>query len=133
MHPENIQSNFIKSFRSPTPIRTWCTNQALWDESYWTLELCIKEASRFDSREDWERSSPISYKKAITRGWLTKCTTHIKDFRRKPTVPTRWTLEGCLEVARDCQKRSEFKARFHYPYEKARVNGWLDICCAHMN
>lgn len=133
MHPENIQSSFIKSFRSSTPIRTWCTNLALLDDSCWTLELRIKEASKFNSRENWEKSSPISYKKAIARGWLTKCTTHIKDFQRKPAVPSRWTLERCLEVAKLCQRRAEFKEKFHYPYEKARLNGLLDICCAHMN
>ena len=53
-------------------------------------------------------------------------------FKRKPAVPVIWTLERCAETARQCQKRAEFKKRFHYPYEKARQNGWLEACCAHM-
>lgn len=132
MISQNIQSNFIKSFRSHTPVRTWCIDQTRSEDSYWTLMLCMEEATKYQSREEWEQKSPISYQKAIKRGWLTKCTSHLKDFRRKPSVPAMWTLERCIETAKQCSKRAEFKEKFHYPYEKARLNGWLDICCAHM-
>lgn len=133
MRSENIQSSFIKSFRSNYPIRTWCSSQSLADDTDWTFELCKAEAERYQTREDWEKGSPISYQKAINRGWLTKCTTHIIGFKRKPTVPVTWTLERCAETAKKCQRRSEFKERFHYPYEKARLNGWLEACCAQMS
>ena len=132
MRSEEIQSIFIKSFRSNFPVRNWCT-QKLSDESFWTLSLCIEEASKYQTRDEWEKASPTSYRKAINRGWLTKCTAHIAGFRRKPTTLAIWTLEKCIETAKQCEKRAEFKARFHYPYEKARKNGWLEICCAHMN
>lgn len=132
MLSQNIQSSFIKSFRSNYPTRTWCINQSISDESYWTLPLCLAEAKKYRTRDEWERSSPISYQKAINRGWLIKCTAHIVGFKRRSTVPVIWTLERCIEMAKQCQKRAEFKERFHYPYEKARKNGWLDICCAHM-
>jgi hypothetical protein len=129
------QSNRIplyKQFRTTTPERSWCRSQLQVEESYWTLEHCIEEASQFSSREQWEQESPVSYSKAIKRGWLTKCTTHIKGFQKKPAVPAIWTLEKCIEASRQCQKRSEFKKRFHYAYERARLKGWLDICCEHM-
>ena len=132
MLSENIQSSFIKSFRSNFPVRNWCINQSVVEESYWTLERCIEEASHFPTRDEWEKKSPVSYTKAIKRGWLTKCTAHIKGFKRRPAIPPIWTLERCIEAGRQCQKRSEFKKKFHYGYEKARLNGWLDICCAHM-
>ena len=132
MRSENIQSSFIKSFRSHFPVRNWCLNQSIVEESYWTLDRCIEEAAHFPSRELWEKESPVSYTKAIKRGWLTKCTTHIKNFKRKPAVPAIWTLEQCIDTGRQCKTRTEFKKRFHYPYEKARQNGWLEICCAHM-
>ena len=128
----SIQIEYFRSFRTQSPIRTWCSPNAFVDDSCWTLELCIEEARKYQSREEWEKQSPISYKKAIKRGWLTKCAIHIKDFRRKPTTTAVWTLKRCHEAAKQCQKRAEFKERFHYPYEKARLNGWLDICCAHM-
>ena len=132
MHSENIQSSFIKSLRSNFPVRSWCLSQSLSDDGYWTLDLCKEEAAKYQTRDDWEQGSPVSYQKAINRGWLIKCTAHIVGFRRKPAVPAIWTLERCVETAKQCQRRAEFKERFHYPYEKARLNGWLDICCAHM-
>ncbi len=132
MQAQISQVSPYKQFRTTIPVRSWCLNQSVVEESYWTLERCITEASHFSTREQWERESPISYSKAIKRGWLTKCTTHIKGFRRKPSVPATWTLERCIEVGRQCQKRAEFKKRFHYAYELARLKVWLDICCAHM-
>lgn len=132
MFLQNIQSGYIKEFRSHAPVRTWCIGNQSADDGYWTLDLCKEEAAKYQTRDDWEKGSSVSYQKAINRGWLTKCTAHIKDFRRKPAVPAVWTIEKCAEIAKQCQKRSEFKKRFHYPYEKARLNGWLDICCAHM-
>mgnify|MGYP000105405183 FL=1 len=132
MRSENIQSSFIKSFRSHIPVRTWCTNEKAVDDAYWTFDLCKAEASRYLSSEEWAKGSPASYKKAMINCWITKCTAHISNFRRPPAAQSVWTLAKCLEVGRQCKSRSEFKKRFHYPYEKARLNGWLEICCAHM-
>lgn len=130
------QSDLIppyKQFRTTTPERSWCINRAKTEEYCWTLECCIEEAKQFPTREQWEKESPVSYQKALKRGWLTKCTTHIKDFKRKATVPAKWTLEQCIGVGKQCKTRAEFKKRFHYAYEKARLNGWLDVCCTYMN
>ena len=132
MLSENIQSGFIRSLRSHFPVRTWCSYASLADDGYWTLDLCKEEAAKYRTRDEWEKESPASYRKAINRGWLTKCTAHIVGFKRNPATPAIWTLERCKEAAKQCQKRAEFKKRFHYPYEKARQNGWLDICCKHM-
>jgi len=132
MQQQSNQIPLYKTFRTTNPTRNWCTNQSLVEESYWTLDRCIEEASHFSTREQWEKESPVSYRKAIKRGWLTKCTTHITGFHRKPAVPATWTLGRCIEAGRQCQKRSEFKKRFHYAYERARLKGWLDTCCAHM-
>ncbi|APC05637.1 hypothetical protein AOC10_03335 [Polynucleobacter asymbioticus] len=132
MQLQGNQTPLYKRFRTTTPERSWCINQVQTQESYWTLERCMEEASQFPLREQWERESPISYSRAIKRGWLTKCTTHIKGFQKKPAVPAKWTLDRCIETARQCKKRSEFKKRFHYAYERARLKGWLDICCSHM-
>jgi hypothetical protein len=132
MQAKSNQIPLFKFLRTNAPVRNWCLNQSVMEESYWTLERCIEEASDFPTREKWEQESPVSYSKAIKRGWLTKCTTHIKGFKRKPAVPATWTLERCIEAGRRCQKRTEFKRRFNYGYERARLMGWLDVCCAHM-
>ena len=133
---QTISHQAFKSFRASTPVRNWCKTgqiyQDLMHEGGWSLALCVEEARRFSTREEWEEKSPISYRKAIKRGWLTKCTTHIVGFKRKPTVPEVWTIEMCAEMAKQCLTRAQFKKTFSYPYEKCRRNGWLDICCAHM-
>ena len=133
MQVQSTQVPIYKQFRTTTPVRSWCVTQPLTEESYWTLERCMEEASHHSTREQWEKESPVSYSKAIKRGWLTKCATHIKGFQRKPAVPAKWTLERCVEAGAQCQKRTEFKKRFHYAYERARLKGWLDVCCAHMD
>ena len=134
MFHENIQS--YKAFRTTAPVKNWCsdefqTQQAV-NESYWSLDRCIKESAKYPTREQWEQGSPVSYRKAIKRGWLTKCTTHIAGFKRRASVPAVWTLEMCWDLAKQCQTRTQFKKTFKYPYEKCRLNGWLEICCAHM-
>ena len=128
-----METEFFKSFRTHFPVRTWSTSRVSNEDSYWTLDLCKKEAGKYRTREEWEELSPISYQKAIKRKWLTKCTANMVGFKRKPAVQAIWTLERCSEIAAKCQGRAEFKRRFHYQYEKARLNGWLDICCAHMD
>ena len=132
MQAQISQAPLFKQFRTTTPVRNWCLNQSVVEESYWTLERCIEEASHFPTRDRWEKESPVCYNKAIKRGWLTKCTRHIKGFKRKPAVPATWNLERCLEAGRQCKKRTEFKKRFHYAYELARSKGWLVVCCVHM-
>ena len=132
MQVQDTQAPLYKLLRTTKPVRNWCLRESLVEESYWSLERCIEEASSFPTREQWQKASPVSYSKAIKRGWLTKCTTHIKDFRRKPAVPAKWNLEKCIEAGENCKSRAEFKEKFHYPYEKARLNGWLNQCCEHM-
>ena len=132
MQSQITQNQAYKALKSNVPVRNWCVSNQILDERYWTLERCIQEASCFPSRDRWEKESPVSYQKAIKRKWLTKCTTHIEGFRRKSGPASIWTLERCIEAGRACQKRSEFKRRFNYVYERARLKGWLDACCAHM-
>lgn len=122
----------VQLFQPTPPVRSWVFNNLQTLESYWSLELCIEEAAKYKNRAEWEQSSPISYFKAIKRGWLTKCMKHDPSFRRKPSMPETWTFEKCIILAKTCKSRKEFKTTFSYPYEKARLKGWLDVCCSHM-
>lgn len=133
MQSQSYHIPLYKQFRTTKPERSWCINQDQATEYNWTLERCIDAAKQFSTREQWEKECPASYQKAMKRGWLIKCTAHIKGFKRKPPVPATLTLERCIEKGRQCKTRTEFKKRFQYPYEKARLNGWLDICCTHMD
>lgn len=123
---------FHKLLRTNVPVKNWCKSKSQYDEADWTLERCIEEASRFSARDQWEQESPVSYLKATKKGWLTKCSLHMKGFAKKRVVKAKWTMDRCIEVSRKCQSKSEFNERFRYAYEKARLNGWLNACCAHM-
>jgi hypothetical protein len=132
MQSQSYDIPLYKQLRTTKPERSWSISQNQVKEYNWTLERCIEAAKQFSTREQWEKGCPASYQKAMKRGWLIKCTTHIKGFKRKATVPAKWTLDQCLEAGKKCRARTEFKKRFQYAYEKARLNGWLEICCDHM-
>ena len=42
-------------------------------KSRWTLEVCMKYARRFDSREAWQTGAPSSFKSAVSHGWVDAC------------------------------------------------------------
>jgi predicted GIY-YIG superfamily endonuclease len=43
-----------------------------------------------------------------------------------------WNEKKCLEAAKKCKTRAEFKKMRGGAYRSARRNGWLNKCCAHM-
>lgn len=42
-------------------------------KSRWTMEMCMKYARRFNSREAWQAGAPSSYKSAMSHGWVDAC------------------------------------------------------------
>jgi len=44
----------------------------------WTLERCLKTASRFSNENDWQAGAPSAYKSACAHGWLAQCTAKMK-------------------------------------------------------
>ena len=51
------------------------------------------------------------------------------DVRKSPGF---WTLERCKEDALKHQTKSEWQRKHGSGYSTARLNGWVDECCAHM-
>lgn len=100
---------------------------------YWTLERCIEQAKQFESKAKWSAAKRSGYTIASKNGWMDQCTSHMQPDLR--TVPKQrlWTLEKCLELAKTCATRTEFKSKSVSAYQRARIRGWLDQCCAHMN
>lgn len=47
-------------------------------KSRWTLEVCSKAASRFESEEAWAQGFPSSYKAAVAHGFVAECMRHMK-------------------------------------------------------
>lgn len=104
----------------------------LHPKNYWTLEHCMDDAKQYKIKSEWCSAKRSGYSIASKNGWLEQCTAHMEQDMRKVGVQTVWTYEKCLELAKACSSRAEFKRASGSAYQRARVKGWLDECCAHM-
>jgi very-short-patch-repair endonuclease len=104
----------------------------LFPRNHWTLERCIEDAKQYQTKAQWASAKRSGYTIASKNGWLEECTSHMISDMRKVGIQRVWTLEKCLELARSCSTRAEFKRASGSAYQRARVNGWLEECCAHM-
>jgi len=104
----------------------------LHKRGYWTLEACIDQAKQFTNKSDWSNAPRSGYSIAAKNGWLDLCTAHMPADKRLIPRQRVWTLEKCLELAKTCSTKAGFKKKSASAYQRARVRGWLDQCCAHM-
>ncbi len=98
----------------------------------WTKEQVISDAQKYKSYPDWRENSP-AFQIAIKNGWLEECKKHMQsEFENRSKAKLVWTKEKIIEVAKPFSSRSAFKAAFTAAYSRARLNGWLDEVCSHM-
>lgn len=111
-----------------------CTHmeRKLFPKNYWTLEHCMQDARQYKTKSEWCSAKRSGYSIASKNGWLKKCTAHMHQDMRKIGIQRVWTFEKCLELARSCSSRADFKRASGSAYHRARVKGWLEECCAHM-
>jgi predicted GIY-YIG superfamily endonuclease len=98
-------------------------------KGYWSKDLCILEALKYQTLSEFETMSGTALKSARRHGWLDEVCSHI-EAKQKPKG--YWTKEKCVEEALKYQTRSEFNKGCDSAYSKARKNGWLDEVCGHM-
>jgi very-short-patch-repair endonuclease len=103
----------------------------LHKRNYWTLERCAEESRKYASKKAWINAPRSGYTTAVAKGWVEQCSSHFVD-GRKLVGNRKWTLEVCRRLAATCSTRAEFKSKSASAYQRARVRGWLDECCAHM-
>jgi hypothetical protein len=53
----------------------------------WTLERCMEEAKKFETRSAWKDGHKCSYRAASYHGWLKECTVHMGKKRSKKHFP----------------------------------------------
>ena len=99
-------------------------------DGYWTEDKCRVEAQRFYSKSEWRKNHPASHSAAFKAGWFDQVCSHMQ-VQAKPRG--FWTFDRCLSDARQYQSRGSWQAESGTAYRTARVNGWLDACCLHMN
>jgi predicted transcriptional regulator len=98
-------------------------------QSYWTKELCIAEALKYDKIYIWSRNNSSSYKAARTNGWYEECIRHMK--KTKPNG--YWDVkENCIEEALKHNGLTKWIKASSSSHKSAKKNGWFDECSAHM-
>ena len=95
---------------------------------YWTKEKCLENALKYNTRKEWFKKSGGAVKSAKKNGWYDECVKHMVRFYKPKGY---WTKEHCMEEALKFKTKSEWD-KATGGYEVARVNNWLDECCAHM-
>jgi len=95
---------------------------------YWTKERCHEEASKYNTRNEFEKGCRGAYKSAIRKSWLNDICSHMSGY----TPKGYWTFERCKEEASTYETRNDFRKGSYSAYIKAHSKDWLDKICSHM-
>ena len=93
---------------------------------YWTKELVLAEARKYQTRSQWKANALGSYKAALREKWLEEATSHMK------VVKINWTLDTLKSNAAPYNTRGKWKEAEPAAYKTAMTKGLLDQVCAHM-
>jgi very-short-patch-repair endonuclease len=107
-------------------------DRLLHKKNHWTLISCLEDAQQYKTKTEWQQAKRSGYSIAAKNGWIDKCTSHMPPDGRKTLGQRLWTKEKCMDLAKTCNSRAEFKKASGSAYLRARVKGWLDDCCDHM-
>ena len=91
--------------------------------NYWTLELCKRDALKYNSKKEWDTNS-AGYVAAYKKGWLNDCCAHMRN---------KLTLESCKIDALKYNNVSSWRKNSCGVYSTASKNGWLKKCTKHMS
>jgi hypothetical protein len=97
---------------------------------YWTKARCLASAARHTTRTEWYREAIGAVEKAKLKGWFEECCAHMEE-KNKPAG--YWTKAACLASAKKYKTVSDWVGEEASGYVKARRQGWLEECCAHMD
>ena len=108
-------------------------------KSYWTKNLCIKEAKKYKSRNDFKINSGGAYNASRREGWLEEvCQNMSSKLFLKYKIPQEdkkstkfWTKKNCKLVAEKYQTRKDFTKYEASAYGEALKNGWLNEIASH--
>ena len=108
-----------------------CSHMAiiLRPKSYWTKEICLKEAMKYNYRNDFKKYSPNIYSISIKKGWYEEICSHMVEVTNKPKY--YWTKELCKEEALKYKTSLDFVKNSGGCYAASSRNGYLDEICSH--
>jgi|ERR1035437_7723694 superfamily II DNA or RNA helicase len=97
---------------------------------YWTKEICMENAQKYQRLTDWRKKEWNVYCTAHRHGWLEDCTAHmIKQIHQTRTY---WTKEMCIESALPYEKYTDWNRNCPREYKFAHQRGWMNECTEHM-
>ncbi len=96
---------------------------------FWNFEECKKQASKFETRSEFQKGNVSAYREALNNGWLDEICLHMKS-NIKPK--NYWTKKLCHEDALKYDTRGEFQKHSNAAYCKSIRENWLDEICSHM-
>lgn len=118
--PEKAEGEIKVSITHPAPLQV-LSNQ-------WTFEDCKAAALKCKNRKEFQKNYPEEHRFSRENRWLASLFRSYDNVR--PHI--KRTIEGCKEVALNCETRIEFHEKYPNQYFAACRNGWLNECCAHM-
>ena len=92
----------------------------------WTFEMIEKEATKYNSREEFKTKSKSAYAAAVRNGILDQVCKHMK-YKCYP-----WTEKEVRKEALKYSNRLEFQNKSKGAYNHAWSRGILDDICSHM-
>ena len=106
-------------------------------KNYWTKDKCKEVALLCDTKIKFNKTYPSAYEKCVNNKWINEICKHmlinVKMIRNEyGLVIPYWTKERCLEVAKNCQTKKEFRQKYSSAYASSFENKWLDEICIHM-
>jgi hypothetical protein len=88
----------------------------------WTYDKCREEISKYQTRNDMKKNSPSCYTTIFRNKWE-----HLLSHLPSRKKNKEWSYKTCLQVGKTCNNRKDMSLRFGGAYNKARLNGWLDL------
>jgi hypothetical protein len=98
----------------------WLATRNKFPVGYWDdYENCFQEATKYNSRSEFEKGNISAYQKARKRGW-------IDDYIwfKEKQKNRFWNKETCFEEAKKYKSATEFAKHAPRAYQLSYENGW---------
>jgi len=95
----------------------------------WTFKRAKTIAVKYKNRQEFRLNEAACYMWLHRKGLLDKACSHMPKDRKVKKV----SKSEVLKAAKTCVGRKEFATKYPTEYRKARLNGWLDEACSHMD
>jgi len=95
----------------------------------WTKENCLKEAIKYQTRNDFMENSSVAYVTSCKKGWHSEICKHMV-FQTTPNGT--YTKSLCGEIASKYYSKKELATDFPYIMNAIYRNRWIGDLCGHM-